>query len=81
MNRLVPCLFLLAPVVATAQSSPPAGGALRSAEVARTAPDASSIGIPLSGSRPGLEGFLGFRSLAYLLNRTAWPTLPHASLP
>ena len=76
MNRLLPCLLLLAPAVATAQTSPPAGGARRSAAAAPAAPDASSIGVPPAGSRPDLEGFLGFRSLYSLLNRTTWPTLP-----
>lgn len=79
MKHLLPCLFLLTPVVATGQSTPPASSSRRPSADASTPPEVATRVLP-SGSQLSLEGALGFRSLYYLLNSSAWPALPRDSV-
>jgi len=80
MRHLFPCLLLLTPVVATGQTSPAVGSA-RHTRADTLAPPEAATRIATLGSQPALEGTLGFRSLYYLFNRSAWPTLPRDGTP
>ena len=80
MMLLLPCLLLLTPVVATGHTSPAVSGQHQIGANTLAPPEAATRVSP-PGSRPTLEGTLGFRSLYYLLNRNAWPALPRDGTP
>ena len=75
MKHLLPCLFLLTQVVAAAPTTPDSNAAR---PIGTGSPAGRQTDTPVlqSGSQPSLEGRLGFTSPYYLLNRSAWLTLP-----
>ena len=80
MKRLLLGLLLLTPVVATAQPIPTVGTSRNFAGADSVATEAASQVSP-AWAQLTLEGKGGFRSLYYLLNRGAWPTLPRDGAP
>jgi hypothetical protein len=75
MKHLLPCLLLIAPFAAAGQPTPPIQDAPPTRLAAHVTSEPDSRALP-AGSPMLFAGDLSFRSLYYLFNRNAWPSLP-----